>query len=158
MKNTFCLHICEHLRKRGERGRSVPPRDLGELRICITFGSNERAGNDFVSEAAPRWTEGARFVHFAFRLNSNRSVLFHLVCFLQAESLIWQVVFLLWAKLLSTTVISFGLDEYAATIRHKGRKSQTAPSHEPQEADLSSQVKLEMRFMCNPANPCVNLD
>ena len=101
---------------------------------------------------------GTRSVHFSLRLNSDQSVLFHLVCFLQAESPIWQVVFLLRTKLLSMTLIPFGLDEYSTTITHKGRKSQSAPSHEPREADLLSQVKLEMCLMCTPANPCANLD
>lgn len=43
--NKFCLHVCHHL-KGGRRGRSVPPGDLGERSICITFGVKERAEND----------------------------------------------------------------------------------------------------------------
>ena len=64
----------------------MPPCDLGEWCICITFGLNVRAENDFVSEA--EMNGGMCFVHFSLRLYSDQSVLFHLVCFPQAESLI----------------------------------------------------------------------
>lgn len=45
---------------------------------------------------------GMRFFHFSFKLYSDQSILFHLLCFLQAEPLIWQVMFIFGNKLVST--------------------------------------------------------
>lgn len=75
-ENKFCLHICDHL-KREKRGRSVPPCDLGEVCICITFSLNKRAENDLFRAAS-----------FIFHSNYTQIILFALFCFFQAESLI----------------------------------------------------------------------
>lgn len=52
-ENKICLHICDHLKNEGKRGRSAQPRELGEVCICITFSLNKRAGDDLFG-AAPR--------------------------------------------------------------------------------------------------------
>lgn len=98
-ENKFCLHICNHL-KWEKRGRSVQPCDLGEMFICITFILNKPAENDLFGAAL----SGMCLFHLSFKLYSHQSILFELFCFLPAESLTWQVMFLiLEIKLLSTT-------------------------------------------------------
>lgn len=84
-ENKFCLHICDHL-KGEKRGWGC---ELGELCICITFSQNKRAENDLFRAAE---TSGAPFI---FHSNYIQSILFYLLFFSVAQSLIWQVMLIL---------------------------------------------------------------
>lgn len=87
-ENKFCLHICDHL-KWEKRGWGC---ELGELCICITFSLNKRVENDLF-RAARRWVGPC--APFIFHSNYIQSILFYLLFFSEAESLIWQVMLIL---------------------------------------------------------------
>lgn len=62
----------------------------------------KQASREWFVRSSSETSRGMCFFHFSFKLYSDQSILFHLLYFLQAESLIWQVMFILEIKLVST--------------------------------------------------------
>lgn len=92
-ENKFCLHICDHLKTRGTREECAA--------LWLRWGVHlhniqfKQASREWFVLSSTEMNRGMCSFHFSFKLYSDQGILFDLLYFLQAESLIWQVVFIL---------------------------------------------------------------